>query len=129
MPAPPDTYGLGLEAGVNSLSDHNLLWRRAFLEEAVRIRAAVGPLALAVEHHGSRAVEGLRAKPIVDLMIGVAHIDDGLRMIGPMQRLGYDHSTDHGIAEHHVFGRPAARAYLAHVVVHGGDQWRRSLRF
>jgi GrpB-like predicted nucleotidyltransferase (UPF0157 family) len=122
-------FGLGLEAGANRLIDSHPLWATAFAEEAARILSAVGPLVLAIEHYGSTSVPGLRAKPIIDLLIGVADIGDGLKMIEPMSRLGYDYATNHGIPEHHIFGRPAIREYLAHVVVHDGDQWRRSLRF
>jgi GrpB-like predicted nucleotidyltransferase (UPF0157 family) len=122
-------YGLGLEAGVNCLTDYNPLWPRAFAEEAGRIRPVIGPLALAIEHYGSTAVPRLRAKPIIDLLIGVADINHGLRMIEPMVSLGYDYAGNQGIPEHHVFGRGAVRTHLAHVVVYEGEQWRRSLAF
>jgi GrpB-like predicted nucleotidyltransferase (UPF0157 family) len=122
-------YGLGLEAGVNRLVEHNPLWPRAFAEEAARIASAIGDLAVAIEHYGSTAVAGLRAKPIIDLLIGVRAIGDGLVMIEPMATLGYDYAGSQGIAEHHIFGLGAARTHLAHVVVHGGEQWTRSLAF
>jgi GrpB-like predicted nucleotidyltransferase (UPF0157 family) len=129
MSEAPNPYGLGLEAGSNRLVDYNPLWPRAFAEAAASIQSAVGPLALAIEHYGSTAVPGLRAKPVIDLLIGVLDIEDGLKMIEPMARLGYDYAGSQGIPEHHIFGRSAVRTHLAHVVVHGGDQWRRSLRF
>jgi GrpB-like predicted nucleotidyltransferase (UPF0157 family) len=122
-------YGLGLEQGVNRLADHNPLWAQAFAEEAARLRAALGPLALAIEHYGSTAVPGLRAKPIIDLQIGVARIDDGLAFIKPMAALGYDYAGDQGIPEHHIFGKGLARTHLAHVVVYRGEQWFKTLRF
>ena len=129
MVATPNPLGLGLEAGANRLLDYNPHWALAFAEEAARIRLAVGPLALEIEHYGSTAVPGLRAKPIIDMLIGVADMNDGLKMIRPMERIGYSYATDHGIPNHHIFGRPTVRQFLAHVVEYGGDQWRRSLRF
>jgi GrpB-like predicted nucleotidyltransferase (UPF0157 family) len=93
MAADAHSLGLGLEAGANRLVEHNPLWDRAFADEAARISLAVGPLSLAIEHYGSTAVPGLRAKPIIDLLIGVATIDDGLKMIEPMERIGYDYAT------------------------------------
>ena len=122
-------FGLGLEQGVNRLVAPNPLWPQAFLEEAARIRAALGNSALAIEHYGSTAVPGLRAKPIIDLLIGVADIDDGLSFIEPMATLGYDYAGGQGIADHHIFGKGLARTHLAHVVVYESDQWLRSLRF
>ena len=126
--ADPD-FGLGLEPGVNRLVAHNPLWSRAFSEEAARIKAALGDRALAIEHYGSTEVPGLQAKPIIDLLIGVADIADGLGFIAPMAALGYDYAGDQGVAEHHIFGRGSVRTHLAHVVVHAGAQWTRSLRF
>jgi GrpB-like predicted nucleotidyltransferase (UPF0157 family) len=122
-------HGLGLEAGANRLVDYDPRWPRAFALEAARIRSVVGSLALAIEHYGSTAVPGLRAKPILDLLIGVADIDDGLEMIAPMASLGYDYAGSQGIPEHHIFGLGLARTHLAHVVAFEGDQWRRCLRF
>jgi GrpB-like predicted nucleotidyltransferase (UPF0157 family) len=122
-------YGLGLEQGVNRLVDYNPFWPEAFAEEAAAIKAALGDRALAIEHYGSTAVPGLRAKPIIDLLIGVEDIDEALRFVEPMSALGYDYAGDQGIPEHHIFGRGIARTHLAHVVVHGSDQWIRYLRF
>jgi GrpB-like predicted nucleotidyltransferase (UPF0157 family) len=123
------TYGLGLEQGINRLVDPNPMWPRAFAEEAARIRGAVGDKILAIEHYGSTAVPALRAKPIIDLLIGVADIDHGLQFIEPMIRLGYDYAGNQGIPEHHIFGKGRARTHLAHVVVYRGDQWLKSLMF
>jgi len=129
MDRPDPKYGLGLEQGVNRLAEYNPLWPRAFSEEAARIKAALGDKALAIEHYGSTSVPGLRAKPIIDLQIGVADIRDGLAFIEPMTGLGYDYAGDQGIAEHHIFGRGKVRTYLAHVLVYEGRQWFRCLRF
>ena len=129
MGDPDPKYGLGLEQGVNRLVEFNPLWPLAFSEEAARIRAALGDRALAIEHYGSTSVPGLRAKPIIDLLIGVADIRVGLGFIEPMAGLGYDYAGDQGIPEHHIFGRGTARTYLAHVVVYEGQQWYRALRF
>ena len=129
MHEPDPKYGLGLEQTVNRLVDYNYLWPLAFSEEAARIKAALGDQALAVEHYGSTSVPNLRAKPIIDLQIGVADILHGLRFIEPMARLGYDYVWDHGIPEHHIFGKGEARTHMAHVVVHKGQQWLRYLHF
>ena len=50
-------YGLGLEQGVNRLVNYNPLWPRAFADEAARIRSALGPLAVAIEHYGIDVVD------------------------------------------------------------------------
>jgi GrpB-like predicted nucleotidyltransferase (UPF0157 family) len=122
-------YGLGLAQDVNRLVDWNPLWPEAFEQEAARLRQALGGSALVIEHYGSTSVPGLRAKPIIDLLIGVADIDEGLTMIEPMAGLGYDYAGSQGVPDHHIFGLGQPRTHLAHVVVHASDQWAACLRF
>lgn len=122
-------YGLGLEQGVNRLADYNPLWPQAFAEEAARLKCALGDAAIAIEHYGSTSVPGLRAKPIIDIQIGVLRIEQGLAFIAPLADLGYDYAGDQGIPEHHIFGRGKVRTHLAHIVVYKSDQWHRALRF
>ena len=47
---------------------HDPNWRKTFTAEARAVRAALGENCLAVYHIGSTAVEGLWAKPILDLL-------------------------------------------------------------
>lgn len=47
-------------------------WPAAFEAEAVRLRAALNALVLRLEHHGSTAVPGLAAKPIIDIQVSIA---------------------------------------------------------
>ena len=122
-------YGLGLEHGVNRLADYNALWPQAFAEEAARLKRALGSAAIEIEHYGSTSVPGLRAKPIIDIQVGVARIEQGLEFIEPLSLLGYDYAGDQGISEHHIFGRAKVRTHLTHVVIYEGDQWFQSLRF
>ena len=53
--------------------EYDPAWPERFAEERDRIAARLGPPALAIEHIGSTAVAGLPAKPIIDIMVGVAN--------------------------------------------------------
>lgn len=52
--------------------DHDPAWPAHFATLESRIRAALGPLALAVDHVGSTSVPGLAAKPVIDIDLTVA---------------------------------------------------------
>jgi len=45
----------------------------------------------AVEHIGSTAIPGLDAKPIIDIMAGVASLDVSKEFIADLQGVGYQH--------------------------------------
>lgn len=122
-------YGLGLERTENRLAASNPQWGQAFEEEAARIRAAVGSDVIALEHYGSTSVPGLCAKPIIDLLVGVADLSVADRHAPAMLALGYDDSGNGGVDGHRIFGKGATRTHLAHFVVHGGAEWVATLQF
>lgn len=122
-------YGLGLAAGRVRLADSNALWVKAFDEEAGRIHGALGDLALDIQHVGSTAIPGIKAKPIIDILVGLLQLEDGLRCLEPMQALGYDYASAHIVPDDHIFGKHQPRTHLAHFVEHNGWQWRRMTLF
>ena len=67
---------LGLNHNVNELVDYDVDWPAMFLDERNRISAALGHIAKAIEHYGSTAVPGMRAKPILDVLVGVTPLED-----------------------------------------------------
>src|SRR6266536_2639998 len=58
---------LGLLTGTVKLVPYQSDWPKRFEAEAARLRAALGPMILGLEHVGSTAVPGLAAKPIIDI--------------------------------------------------------------
>lgn len=51
-------------------------WAVTFARWHERLAAALGPAAVRIEHMGSTAVEGLAAKPVVDIMVCVSDVED-----------------------------------------------------
>jgi GrpB-like predicted nucleotidyltransferase (UPF0157 family) len=121
---------LGLADGQVRLAPSDPRWPGAFQRLAVRLRATLGELAVAVEHVGSTAVPGLAAKPI----LGTRHRPCARHRprLGHhrLQPLGYQFRGDKGgdgglllVVE----DRPAHRVAHLHLVGHGDAQWRRYL--
>ena len=70
--------------------DYDPEWPVLFAEEAARIRAALGDIAVRIEHAGSTAVPGLAAKPIIDIVLVVADSADEPTYLGPLVSAGYE---------------------------------------
>lgn len=58
--------------------------------EKANVVAATGLAASCVEHIGSTAVPGLRAKPIIDLMVGVLSVDATQPYVKALEEIGYE---------------------------------------
>ncbi|MBB4238333.1 GrpB family protein [Rhizobium esperanzae] len=127
-----ESFGLGVRHLTVRLSDPNAKWGEAYLLEETRIRDALGPLALDIQHFGSTAIPGIKAKPIIDILVGIPSLEDGLACIGPMEKIGYDYAGADIVPDDHLFGRGVigeTRTHLAHVVEYQGFNWRRNILF
>jgi len=93
---------LGLQRGIVKLSDHKSEWHDLFLEEKRSLEGVLGDTVLAIEHIGSTSIPGIKAKPILDLMIAVPSMDEYEKYIEPLQKLGYQFRTDWREGQGHV---------------------------
>lgn len=73
---------------------YHSLWKTEFLEIGRRIREALGDAAVRIYHIGSTSVEGLAAKPIIDIQVSVRSWDDFEHLICQFNSIGYIHRAD-----------------------------------
>ena len=111
--------------------DYDRGWPEAFEVESSRIRRALGALALRIDHHGSTAVPGLAAKPIIDIQVSVASLQPLSTYAVPLGAIGYTHVPHPDDAFCPFFHVPARwpHTHHVHVVVSGSDEERRTLAF
>jgi len=120
---------LGLERGIVRLVPYTSEWRLEFTRERERLFAALRGTAVAIEHVGSTAVPGLRAKPVLDIMVGLPRVADHERALSPMDALGYRYKGEHGIPGRHYFRLGEPCTHHLHMVSFGREFWLRHLLF
>ena len=120
---------LGLESGLVRLAEYDERWPSLFAAEAHRIRSASGALPLRLEHIGATSVPGLCAKPVLDILAGRTPGDPPAAYVAALERAGYEHRGEQGIAGREFFRRGQPRAYHVHLVEEGGLLWSRYLAF
>lgn len=124
-----EAFGLGLRQQTVALVDHNTAWSRAFTIEAARISSVLGEHQIGIEHIGSTSIPAIRAKPILDIMVGIADFDQGPALEPLLANIGYDFARDAGVPNDHIFGKGVDRTHLVHVVEYDGAVWNHNLRF
>ena len=120
---------LGLAQTQVRLREPTPLWALLYQQEEERLKKALGPTLLGIEHYGSTSVGGIKAKPIIDIVAGIARLEDGPSLRGPLESLGYDYAGDKVVPGHHIFGKGEERTHLLHVVEYGSPIWIEALRF
>lgn len=69
--------------------DHAPEWSAFFEKEAAHLAVIFGTQLVAMHHIGSTAIPGIKAKPIIDILVVIKHIQTIEMFNAPMQHLGY----------------------------------------
>jgi GrpB-like predicted nucleotidyltransferase (UPF0157 family) len=114
-----------------SLSSYDPGWVVAFDVERRRLARALGTLARRIDHHGSTAVPGLEAKPVIDIQVSVERLQPLGAYREPLATVGYVHVPHADDAVCPFFHRPQEwpHTHHVHVVQAGGHEERRTLAF
>ena len=113
-------------------------WPARFEAERANLTKALAGLPVQIEHIGSTSVPGLGAKPIIDILVGLAANDDLNALVEPIQALGYSYvaryeTDDQPMPFRRYFrsrppGDPTESIHL-HCVHVGTNFWVRQLAF
>ncbi len=101
-------------------------WPARFDQWRTRLRQSLGPVARRVEHIGSTAVQGLDAKPVVDVQVSVLDPENEDLYVAAIEELGVSLRSREG--EGHRYFRPAGtreRTVQIHVC-QIGSHWERT---
>jgi GrpB-like predicted nucleotidyltransferase (UPF0157 family) len=111
------------------LAEYDAGWPGLYDREADRIRSVLGKRVLRLEHAGSTSVPGLAAKPIIDIVMGVADPADEASYVPLMQAGGYVlRIREPDWLEHRVFKGPDTDVNL-HVFAADSPEIVRMLAF
>ena len=78
-------------------------WRSDFEAIKAEIEDAVGDLILGIEHVGSTSVEGMAAKPCIDLDVIIPDYSVFDTVVSRLNAIGYIHEGDLGIRDREAF--------------------------
>ena len=107
-------------------------WKTAFKSIKAEIESALGKLILGIEHVGSTSVEGMSAKPCIDLDLIIK--DDSMleAVIERLAEIGYIHEGDLGIKGREAFkytDKPHLMTHHLYVCTESSDELRRHIVF
>ena len=78
-------------------------WKTAFEEIESEIADVLGDLIIGIEHVGSTSVEGLSAKPCIDLDVVIKDYGVFDAVVCKLESIGYIHEGNLGIADREAF--------------------------
>ena len=117
---------LGLESGRVRVVPYDDAWPALYAAEIARLAAplAAAGVELLLEHTGSTAVHGLAAKPIIDILAGLATESHRAAAVAALQTAGYVHRGEQEIPGRDFFRRGDPRQYHLHLTLVDSEFWR-----
>jgi len=122
---------LGLRRGIVRLSEHNPKWFDAFKSEKALLSKEIGDVVQNIEHVGSTSIEGLPAKPIIDIAATVADLNQIEKWAQRLAPYEYTYFGDRDNRGDHFFakGPDECRTIYLHVVDHASESMNQYITF
>jgi GrpB-like predicted nucleotidyltransferase (UPF0157 family) len=102
--------------------DYDSRWPAIYTVEEQRIRQLIGSTFVRVEHFGSTAVPRICAKPVIDILAGLADWRTADQTQNALYTLDYRYIA--GLEDWRILGRTGSPAFRLHLVPYGSYRWR-----
>ena len=107
-------------------------WKTAFEKIKNEIEAEIGDLVLGIEHVGSTSVEGMSAKPCIDMDVIIKDYSVFDEIVGKLGAIGYIHEGDLGIRNREAFkytNKPHLMKHHLYVCPQDSEELHRHIAF
>ena len=114
------------------VESYNSEWKKDFEDIRSELMAVLEGKVISVEHVGSTSVEGLSAKPVIDIDVVIEDEDAFPEVKAAMESIGYTHEGDLGIKGREAFkytGKEHLRKHHLYVCTKDADELKRHISF
>lgn len=106
------------------------VWKSEFMQIGSAIRKALGDIAIRINHIGSTAIEGLDAKPVIDIQISVQALEPINNYKWRLEEIGFIHRADNpDLTKRYFREAPGRRRTHIHVREYGSWSEQSALLF
>lgn len=110
---------------------HNPAWKDIYTAEKTLLLDVFSGLAISIHHIGSTAIPGIKAKPVIDIMIIAQDIEKVDELNPAMIQLGYNPHGEYGIPGRRYFNKDTegVRSHHVHSYAPGNPEIEAHLNF
>ena len=116
-----------------TIETYNPKWPAAFKKESNLLTDSIQYQSIKIEHIGSTSIQGLGAKPVIDIMIGLVDFNSANNFIASIESLGYTYISEYEntMPDRRFFTKVVnlKKSHHIHMVQHESEFWNRHLKF
>lgn len=112
------------------LSSYKESWKSLYQNECKNLEGILGDLIIQFEHFGSTSIEGMKAKPVIDMMVIVRDIQKVDQFSSLFINLGYEVAGEWGISGRRLLRKGGEnRTHHIHIYEQGNKEIERHIIF
>lgn len=109
---------MALKRGIVELESYNEEWSKEYKREEELLKKVLGDKIKEIHHVGSTSIKGLKAKPVIDILIVIDSLDSISVIEKLLKPYDYENRGQQGISDRYFFvkGPEDARTHYVHFV-------------
>jgi GrpB-like predicted nucleotidyltransferase (UPF0157 family) len=109
---------------------YNSNWGEMYKKESGKIKNILNDIIIDIHHIGSTAIPGIKAKPVIDILVEVKNIEEVDKYNHKMKELGYEVMGEYGIPKRRFFRKGGNnRTHHLHIFQVGNEEIERHINF
>lgn len=124
---------IGLKRNTVKLYPHSDEWRRVAEVTIKDLKDIFSDKAIDIQHVGSTSIKEIKAKPIIDIAVGVKSFEDVDKVIEALEDRGFIHVVENDDESQRFFScgdfGADTRTHHIHVVIFGDKEWCDYIKF
>jgi|SRR5690625_456915 len=114
-----------------NLNEYSAEWEKQFDYERKQIIDVIGDKIVGIEHIGSTSIKGLKAKPIIDIMVGIEDLSRTSTLVAPLSKIEFEYVpkpelTDRRFFRKGLWGRGTCHLHICEM---HSKEWIEKLLF
>ncbi len=122
---------MALKRGIVELEEYNSNWKNEYEREEKLLKEVLGNRIIEIHHIGSTSIEGLKAKPVIDILIVINNLDEITEIEELLKPYDYDNRGPQGVSDRFFFakGPEDARTHYIHFTTPNSNTYYNQVYF
>lgn len=122
---------MALKRGIVELSDYDLNWNIEYKKEEELLKKVLSDRIKEIHHIGSTSIEGLKAKPVIDILVVIESLEEIPEIEKMLKPYDYENRGQQGVSDRYFFakGPEDARSHYIHFVEPNSNTYYNQIYF
>lgn len=122
---------MALQRGIVKLENYNDNWEKEYKKEEHLLKEVLKDYIIEIHHIGSTSIKGLKAKPVIDILIVIETLDKIGEIEEILKSYDYENRGQQGVSDRYFFakGKEDARTHYIHFVEPNSNTYYNQIYF